>query len=85
VRAVRALLQPENDKTKDKKVPEKFKPITSVSMEAEKTREETIQALAKSLLEGFTFKIDDWSKNELSDAQTLSEKYSSAEWLRYND
>jgi len=82
VNAFRSVLQPENDLSKAKRSPEKYKPLTAISMETEKTKEETLQALSGAFLENITFKIDDWSKNEMSDAQTLAEKYGGENWLR---
>ena len=85
VEAVRTLLKPENDSTKEKhKSPEKFRPLTAISMETEHTKEETLQAVAEEFLNGITFKVDSWSSQELSDAQMLAQKYAGKEWL-YQD
>lgn len=80
---VKEVLQPENDSTRQKRKSERYKPLTAISLETEKSRDETITALTESFLNKVTFKVDDWSNQEMTDAQTLAEKYSGEGWLRY--
>jgi lipoate-protein ligase A len=80
--AFKSVLTPEGDLSKQKRSPEKFKPLTAISLETEKTKEETLKALSVAFLEGLEYKTDSWSEQELSDAQTLADRYRGEEWLR---
>lgn len=74
------ILRPERD-TQKESLPEKLKRVTSIREESDATREETIDALRRALLDGKDYEVGDWTADELERAEELAKVYSTDEWL----